>query len=454
MIMELRNKKIVVVGLARTGVAVARYLAERGAQVIVTDMKEHDAVAPYLEKLAGLPIEYQLGGHDRYSFLMADLIVVSPGVPMDIKPLLLARAQKRRVISEIELAAVAIAAPMAAITGTNGKTTTTTLTGEIFKACGFRTFVGGNIGNPLIDLVASGEPVERVVVELSSFQLEGIESFRPSVAVLLNITEDHLDRYTTFQEYIAAKARIFENQTDKDFAVLNMDDPIVAGYAGKIAAQIVPMSQQRELDQGIFYRDGVITFRWEGREERFPTAGYRLEGIHNRENIMAALATGLLMECDATASQNAVAAFRGLPHRMELVRTVDGIPWYEDSKATNVGSVEKALASFDNITLIAGGKDKGGSYGPLAELVRARVRHMVLIGEAKERIARELGNFTDTHLADSLEEAVQRARDLTEPGGVVLFSPACSSFDMFRDYEERAERYKALVRAIGAEGKK
>ena len=373
--MELKNKKILVVGLARTGVAVARFLAERGARVTVTDMKDHADVAPYLAQLAGLPVEYQLGGHDKHSFLMADLIVVSPGVPMDIKPLQLARAQKRRVISEIELAAAAIAAPIAAITGTNGKTTTTTLTGEIFRACGFSTFVGGNIGNPLIDLVASGEQVERVVVELSSFQLEGIENFRPRVAVLLNITEDHLDRYATFQEYIDAKARIFENQTREDFAVLNMDDPIVAGFAGKIAARIVPMSQQREFAQGISYRGGEITFRWEGREERFPTAGYSLHGVHNRENIMAALATGLLMGGDAGASQNAIAAFRGLPHRMELVRTVDGIPWYEDSKATNVGSVGKALASFDNITLIAGGKDKGGSYAPLAELVSARVAH-------------------------------------------------------------------------------
>jgi UDP-N-acetylmuramoylalanine--D-glutamate ligase len=450
--MELRNKKILVVGLARTGVSVARYLAEQGARVTVTDMKDHGAVAPFLAELEGLPIDYQLGGHDRHTFLMADLIVVSPGVPMDIKPLLLARAQQRRVISEIELAAAAIAAPIIAITGTNGKTTTTTLAGEICAASGFATFVGGNIGTPLIELVASGAPVERVVVELSSFQLEGIESFRPQVAVLLNITEDHLDRYASFQEYIDAKARIFENQTGGDFAVLNMDDPLVAAFAGKLRARVVPMSQQRELDQGVFCRDGVITFRWEGHEERFPTAGYQLQGVHNRENIMAALAAGLLTGCDPETSQQAVTGFRGLPHRMELVRTVDGVAWYEDSKATNVGSVEKALASFDDITLIAGGKDKGGSYAPLAALVRERVRHMVLIGEAKERIARELGTLTDTHLAGSLEEAVQRARELTAPGGVVLFSPACSSFDMFRDYEERAERYKALVRALDGEG--
>jgi UDP-N-acetylmuramoylalanine--D-glutamate ligase len=449
--MELKDRKILVVGLARTGVAVARFLAEQGAQVTVTDMKDEEALAPELAKLAGLPIDFELGRHGRHSFLMAELIVVSPGVPLDIKPLQLARAQGRRVISEIELASRFIAAPMVAITGTNGKTTTTTLTGEIFRACGFKTFVGGNIGHPLVDLVASGEEVKRVVVELSSFQLEGITDFRPRVAVLLNITEDHLDRYATFQEYIDAKARIFMNQTTDDFAVLNVDDPIVAGMAAGLRARVVPISRKEELPEGVFHRDGWITLRWDGREERLPTAGYHLQGVHNIENIMAALAATMLLGCAAPPSQAAVAAFRGLPHRMELVATVNGVPWYEDSKATNVGSVEKALASFADITLIAGGKDKGGSYLPLAELVRERVRHMVLIGEARERIARELGQLTDTRLAGSLEEAVRIAAELTKPGGVVLFSPACSSFDMFRDYEERAARFKALVMALREE---
>ncbi|GFE57533.1 UDP-N-acetylmuramoyl-L-alanine--D-glutamate ligase [Geobacter sp. AOG1] len=452
--MDLRGKNILVVGLARTGVAVVRFLVRQGARVTVTDMKGEAELSSWLEKLAGLPVVLELGKHDEESFRTADLIVVSPGVPMDIKPLLLARDAGRAIVSEVELASRFITAPIAAITGTNGKTTTTTLTGEIFKAAGFATFVGGNIGNPLIEAVEPASPeaetntYERVVVELSSFQLEGIERFRPRVAVLLNITEDHLDRYATFQEYIDAKVRIFMNQTGEDFAVLNVDDPLVAACADRLAARVVPTSQRRELPEGLFHRDGVITFRWEGREERFPTAGYLLQGVHNIENIMAALATALLMGCDAATCQTAITAFRGLPHRMELVRTVNGVPWYEDSKATNVGSVEKALASFENITLIAGGKDKGGSYAPLAELVRSRVRHMVLIGEAKERIARELGDLTDTHMASSLEEAVQAAASLTERGGVVLFSPACSSFDMFRDYEERAERYKALVRAL------
>ena len=450
--MELAGKNILVVGLARTGVAVVRFLAERGARVTVTDLRDEAALAGPLGQLAGLPVAYVLGRHDEADFAAAETVVVSPGVPQESPFLQAARRAGREVITEIELASRFIAAPMVAITGTNGKTTTTTLTGEIFTACGFRTFVGGNIGNPLIELVESGEAVERVVVEISSFQLEWISTFRPKVAVLLNVTEDHLDRYVTFQEYIDAKARIFENQDASDWAVLNMDDPIVAGFAGRIGATVFPMSQQRELSEGIFHRDGVIIFRHAGCEERFPTEQFRIAGVHNIENIMASLAAALLLACDAARALAAVEVFGGLPHRMELVRELDGVRYYEDSKATNVGSVEKALASFVDITLIAGGKDKGGSYAPLAPLVRERVRHMVLIGEAKERMARELGSLTDTRLAGTLEEAVELAARLTSPGGVVLFSPACSSFDMFRDYEERAQRFRAAVNALGQGG--
>ncbi|AJE02371.1 UDP-N-acetylmuramoyl-L-alanine--D-glutamate ligase [Geobacter pickeringii] len=450
--MELAGKNILVVGLARTGVAVVRFLAARGARVTVTDLRDEAALAGPLGELAGLPVTYVLGRHAEADFAAADTVVVSPGVPQESPYLQAARDAGREVITEIELASRFIAASMVAITGTNGKTTTTTLTGEIFSACGFRTFVGGNIGNPLIELVESGEAVERVVVEISSFQLEWISAFRPTVAVLLNITEDHLDRYATFQEYIDAKARVFENQGAADWAVLNMDDPIVAGFAGRIGAAVFPMSQRQELAEGIFHRSGVITFRHAGREERFPTERFRITGVHNIENIMASLAAALLLGCDAPRARAAVEAFGGLPHRMELVRELAGVRYYEDSKATNVGSVEKALASFTGITLIAGGKDKGGSYAPLAPLVQERVRHMILIGEAKERMARELGHLTDTRMAATLEEAVALAAELAVPGEVVLFSPACSSFDMFRDYEERAQRFRAAVNGLAGGG--
>ena len=451
--MELANKKILVVGLARTGVAVARFLAAQGARVTVTDQREEEQLSESLEALADLDITFELGRHVPHSFLMADLIVVSPGVPMDIKPLAMARSQKRRVVSEVELASWFIVAPMIAITGTNGKTTTTTLTGEIFKACGFDTFVGGNIGRPLIELASSGAKVDRVVVELSSFQLEGVESFRPRVAVLLNLTEDHLDRYESFQQYIDAKLRIFENQQADDFAVLNLDDPLVAACAGKLKARVFPMSRLQELAEGISYRDGFITFAYGGKVLRFGTDGFRLKGVHNLDNIMASLAAALLLRCDGDCAFRAVSSFKGLPHRMEFVTEIAGVAWYEDSKGTNVGSVVKSLESFDaNITLIAGGKDKGGSYEPLAPLVAGRVSHLILIGEARARMNEALGSLTDTHLAGSLEEAVDLASRLTTPGGTVLFSPACSSFDMFRDYEERAERFKALVRALVPQG--
>lgn len=450
--MNLSGKKILVVGLARTGVAVARFLVKQGASVTVTDMKHGEAVEPFLGQLDGLPLNLELGGHSAESFRAADLIVVSPGVPMDIDPLNIARAAHRPIISEIELASRFITAPIIAITGTNGKTTTTTLTGEIFRESGFSTFVGGNIGNPLVELFESDETVERVVVELSSFQLETIETFRPKVAVLLNITEDHLDRYASYQEYIDAKVRIFMNQTSEEYAVLNLDDPIVAPLAAAMKGQVVWMSQHRELEQGIFHREGEIVFRWNGTEEIIPTSAFRIKGVHNIENIMASLAASMLAGCPADSARVAVENFRGLPHRMELVREVHGAGWYEDSKATNVGSVEKALASFHDITWIAGGKDKGGSYAPLAGLVNERVRCMILIGEAKDRMAQELGEFTDTRLAATLEEAVSLASQVTLPGGVVLFSPACSSFDMFRDYEDRAQQFRALVSALPEAG--
>lgn len=450
--MELNDKNVLVVGLARTGVAVVRFLAKHGALVTVTDMRDEEKLAESLSELADLEINLELGRHVAHSFLMADLIVVSPGVPMDIKPLEMARSQHRRVVSEVELASWFIDAPMVAITGTNGKTTTTTLTGEIFAACGFETFVGGNIGRPLIELASSGEKVERAVVELSSFQLEGIESLRPTVAVLLNLTEDHLDRYASFQEYIDAKLRIFENQTAEDFAVLNIDDPLVAACAPKLKARVFPMSRLTELEEGISYRDGFITFAHQGKVLRFGTEGFRLKGVHNLDNIMASLAATLLLRCDGDCAYQAVKSFKGLPHRMEFVTEFNGVAWYEDSKGTNVGSVVKSLESFDgNITLIAGGKDKGGSYEPLAQLVADRVSHLILIGEARVRMSEALGHLTDAHLTSSLEEAVALAGRLSTPGGVVLFSPACSSFDMFKDYAERAERFKAAVRALEKE---
>jgi UDP-N-acetylmuramoylalanine--D-glutamate ligase len=297
-------------------------------------------------------------------------------------------------------------------------------------------------------MAASHQLVDQVVAEISSFQLEWIKSFRPTVAALLNLSEDHLDRYPNYQAYINAKMRIFENQTEDDFAVVNRDDPLVWEHASMLKAQVFPFSRKMELDEGIFWQDGVITYRRNGHEECFPTAAIRLQGVHNLENIMAAMACALLLGCRPDETFETVLCFDALHHRMEFVREVNGVRWYEDSKATNVGSVEKALESFDNITLIAGGKDKGGSYMPLTNLVKERVRHLLLIGEAAERMELELGSLTDTRRVFSLEEAVRISAEITAPGGTVLMSPACSSFDMFKDYEERAQIYIAAVKAL------
>jgi UDP-N-acetylmuramoylalanine--D-glutamate ligase len=446
--MKLNNRHVTVMGLAKTGVAAARFLNRHGAQVTATDLRDVTALTGVLEELSGLGIRFVLGRHDEADFTHADLVVVSPGVPQE-HPLLVKAVQAGvPVISEIELAARFTGAPLVAITGTNGKTTTTTLIGELFKASGFSTYVGGNIGDPLIDLPDSGTQVERVVAEISSFQLEWIEQFRPTVAALLNITEDHLDRYPSYQAYIDAKLRIFENQTAADYAVVNRDDPLVWESVQQLAARQFPFSRIRELDQGIFLRNETLVYRHEGAEHGFPIHGFKLQGVHNLENIMAALACGLLLGCQPDASLGLLNRFTSLHHRMEFVRELNGVRYFEDSKATNVGSVAKALESFQQITLIAGGKDKGGSYGPLRALVRERVCHLILIGEAAERMEQELGGLTDTCRAATLEEAVQISFGLTQAGGVVLLSPACSSFDMFRDYEERAQRFIAAVRRL------
>ena len=446
--MVYKDKKTLVVGLAKTGVACARFLASKGARVTVTDMRSEAALAETLAELSGFDIALELERHVEATFLSSDLIVVSPGVPMDLPQLVAAQRAGREIISEIELAARFIDVPLAAITGTNGKTTTTTILGAIFKHNGYHTFVGGNIGNPLIELAESHRIVDQAVAEISSFQLEWIASFRPEVAVLLNLSEDHLDRYPDYQAYIDAKLRIFENQAEDDFAVVNRDDPLVWQHARNLKATLFPFSRKTELDEGIFYRDGVITYRHNGREECFPTAAIRLQGVHNLENIMAAVACALLLGCRPDETFETILCFEALHHRMEFVREVNGVSWYEDSKATNVGSVEKALESFTDITLIAGGKDKGGTYAPLAPLVRERVRHLVLIGEATERMEQELGHLTDTRRAASLEDAVKISAEITASGGTVLMSPACSSFDMFRDYEERAQRFIAAVNAL------
>jgi len=446
--MELRGKNIMVVGMARTGIATARFLLDRGARVTVSEAKPAAQLPAEALALAQQGVLLETGGHRMETVRGAELIVVSPGVPLDIAPLREADNSGIEIISEIELAYRFLQTPLIAVTGTNGKTTTTSLLGELFQHAGKKVFVGGNIGTPLIAYVSGPQDRDFVIAEISSFQLEGIKAFRPFISVLLNITEDHLDRYQSFAEYSAAKGRIFLNQTGEDFAVLNYDDPQVRALDRAIRAQKVFFSTRQPLPDGISY-NGALHLRLRGEDERITIAGALLTGIHNVENMMAAAAVGFVCGLSLQSMQQALVRFSGLKHRMELVDEIRGVTFYNDSKATNVGAVVKSLESLPApLVLIAGGKDKGGSYSPLQSLLQQKVKLLILLGEARERMRAELGGEVETAMTASLDEAVRTAFSRSEAGDTVLFSPACSSFDMFTSYEHRGACFKELVGAL------
>lgn len=447
--MELNGKKVLVAGLARTGLATVKFLNERGAIISTSEVKPESELSEVAQSLKELSVSAEWGGHTAGHFLEQDLIVLSPGVDPALKPVQKAMGRGIRVISEIELASCFIDIPIIAITGTNGKTTTTLLVGEMLKEGGKRVGVGGNVGDPLILFAGAQSLYDMLVVEVSSFQLEGIEAFRPRCSVLLNITEDHLDRYSKYEDYIEAKARIFKNQTPEDTAILNRDDPIVMRYAQKVKPKKFLFSLREAVAEGSFFNGKDIVLRLGGKEESFAMSGSPLKGIHNVENMMAAVVAARCFGSSKEAIQRVINRFKGLEHRLEFVREVGGISYYNDSKGTNVGSVVKSLQSFQEpVVLIAGGKDKMTDLTPLRGLIQGRVKRMILIGEAKERMARELGPLTDTVMAETMEEAVLMAHHTARRGEVVLLSPGCSSFDMFRDYKERGEVFKEAVNRL------
>ena len=444
--MEIKGKKVLVLGLARTGRECARFLAQRGASVQVTDVRSEEELKQEMETLAALPIRYFLGGEDPDWLEGVDIIVPSPGVPAE--NVLLKEGSRRgiKILSEIEFACRFLRAPLVAITGTNGKSTTTTLVGEMLKASGAKVFVGGNIGTPLIGFV--GGDWEWGVVEVSSFQLEWIEEFRPRISVLLNLTEDHLDRYPNFRAYCQAKQRIFEAQDANDIAILSRDDRLVWEMRKRIRARVVSFGFS-EVDDGVFVAAREMIWRDGSREEKFPLSRVKIHGVHNVENMMAAIAAAKSAGVSASLIQKVLEDFPGLEHRLEFVREKDGVRYYNDSKGTNVGAVVKSLASFsDPVILLAGGVDKGGDYGILRQEIRQKVRRLVLFGEAQEIIARALGDLTETVIVENLEAAVGDAFAHARAGEVVLLSPACSSFDMFRNYAERGQVFKSLVQAL------
>jgi UDP-N-acetylmuramoylalanine--D-glutamate ligase len=442
--------RILVVGLARTGIAVARFLSGHGAHVVGTDIRDREDLERDFPDLKDLNIELLVGSHGHKGLPHADLIVISPGVPPSVEPVARARERGIPVISEIELASWFTRIPIVAVTGTNGKTTTTLLIGDMLQRAGRQIFVGGNIGNPLINLVIEDRETDMAVVELSSFQLEGIERFRPTIAILLNITEDHLDRYPAFGAYMEAKSRLFMNQRPSDLSVLNRGDPIVQQVAATCKARKVFFNVADDPMAGASYDGQRIILRGSEGEEIYNPEKARLVGLHNIENMMAAIVTARSCGCPREPVQETLETFEGLAHRLEFVREVSGVRYFNDSKATNVGAVVKSLETFPGpVILIAGGKDKGLDYAPLRKPIKERVKHIIAIGEARERMARDLECTAAMSLADSLESAVSEAHGMARPGDTVLLSPACSSYDMFRDYGERGDVFKTLVRRLG-----
>jgi UDP-N-acetylmuramoylalanine--D-glutamate ligase len=447
---DLKDKRVLVVGLGKSGVASALFLKDRGARVTVSDTKTSDQLRDEIPILLDHGIAVETGGHGERTFRGQDLIVVSPGVPVDAPPLVQARSLGEAVIGEIELAAQNLSGPIVAITGSNGKTTTTTLAGEILAAAGLPVAVGGNIGTPAISLVAESRQNTVIVLEVSSFQLETIRTFRPKVAVILNITPDHLDRHRTFQTYVDAKARIFENQQAGDFAVLNEDDPTCRTLGERTQAQVFWFSRKREVQKGAWVHDGKILFRdAHHQREIMLVSEIPLKGAHNVENVLAGVCAGALMGSEPAKIRKAIQDFKAVEHRLEYVATIDGVDYFNDSKATNVDATIKALESFPkNIHLILGGKDKGSDYTVLNDLLRKRVKRVYTIGAAAEKIESHIKGAAEIVHAETLDNAIRRAAAVAQSGDIVLLAPACASFDQFQSYNHRGRVFKEVVHSL------
>lgn len=451
--MQVAGKNILVVGLARSGVAAAEFLVSRGARVTINDAKPEGELND-AGRLRAKGIEVVAGSHPRELFEKPDLIVVSPGVPLALEPFQRARAAGVPIIGEIELAARFIRGRLIGVTGSNGKTTTTTLAGELLRNAGLPTQVGGNIGTPLISLVETSRDDGFTVVELSSFQLEAVDDLHLFAAVIINITPDHLDRYDSMDHYAAAKANVFRNQTASDFAALNADDERVSKMNSLTEAKTIFFSRRRELDEGIFLRDAEIVHRASGVERMLVTRDeIPLRGDHNLENIMSALAVGIACGASAGSMRETIREFKGVEHRLEFVAEINGVKFYNDSKATNVDAAIKCIEAFDGgVNVILGGKDKGSDYSPLAPLVRERCSNVILIGAAADKIASALENTRPMRRATTMEEAVEIGLKISKPGEIALLAPACASFDMFDNYEHRGRVFKEAVRRLADSG--
>ena len=446
---DLKGKKVLVVGLGKSGLAAALFLRHKGAQVTVSDVRSAEALAKDIPALLEEGIMVEAGGHGLLTFRRQDLIVVSPGVPLDTPELVQAQSFGRPVIGELELAARFLQGSVLAVTGSNGKTTTPALLGEILSASGLHTLVGGNIGVPVVDLIEQSTAGTWSVLEVSSFQLESTVEFHPKIAVILNITPDHLDRHRTFANYAHAKERIFAAQTASDFAILNADNRPTVEAAARTTAQVYWFSNSHSVKQGAWVESGNVVYRASengATETVMPIAAIPLKGAHNVENVLAAVVAARLAGASANAIGAAIRAFRAVEHRLEYVATVNDVEYYNDSKATNVDATAKAIAAFARgVHLILGGKHKGSPYSVLNPLLKERVSAIYTIGVAAPIIEAEFAGVVPIHSCHTLDKAVSTAAGAAHPGDVVLLSPACSSYDQFDNYEQRGSVFKQLV---------
>jgi UDP-N-acetylmuramoylalanine--D-glutamate ligase len=453
---ELGGKQVLVIGLARTGVATALFCAQRGAAVTAMDSRPESEMSDVIETLRLAKVTLKFGAPSEDVLLGKQLLIPSPGVPAEAPLLNLARQRNIPVWSEIELACRFLDGTLIGITGSNGKTTTTSLVEHILRHAGLATILAGNIGTPLVARVSESAEQTFTVAELSSFQLELIETFRPNISVLLNLTPDHLDRHKTFSAYAAAKARIFENQKEADCAVLNLDDAASLPFAPS-RPQLFWFSRKTDVVQGAYVADGAIVFRRSGNEEVILRVGeIPLPGAHNLENVLAATVVARLSGVRSDKIATAIRSFAGVEHRLEFVAAIAGVRYYNDSKATNVDATIKALEAFPGrILIILGGKDKGSDYAPLIPLLREKAVQTLLIGAAAEKIESQIGGSLAVERAGNLQRAVEMASATAQPGDLVLLAPACASFDQFENYEQRGRVFKELVhqlenRAAGA----
>jgi len=449
--LSLKDNHVLVVGLGKSGLSVVRYLVREGARVTVSDVKKEVDLEPgTVTEMRALGVTLETGGHTMDTFLRSERIIVSPGVPLNLAPLAAAKERGIPVTGEMDLATQIMNTPIVAVTGTNGKSTVTAFLGALLQNAGHRVFVGGNLGTPLIEYAAGGSTADVAVVEVSSFQLDTMEAFSPLVALLLNISPDHLDRYPNYEAYVQSKLKIFKNQGAGDFAILNDDDDILSSFAPPKDVSVLRYGlKKKDLRQAFVEGKGIRAGLPGKGNHFFDLQQSPLPGKHNVENMMGAALAGLALNVEPPVIQHTMNRFQGLPHRLELSGSVRDVDFYDDSKATNVDAAIRSIASFDRpIVLIAGGRHKGGDYAPLVRVAKGRVKKAFLMGESQQLMAEAFEDKIPYATADDMEDAVTKAFSVAKPHDVVLLAPACSSFDMFTDYAHRGRAFKEAVERL------